>query len=255
MRERVVEVSTPDGRMETFVTCPEDGGPFPAVVVFMDVWGVREELHEIARRIGTVGYFAVVPNLYYRQGRISHLFRDDDNRMMSLSKLDEATRNEVLAPMHALSDEMAMRDTGGLIEFFGDEEAVRDGAAGCVGYCMGGRHVLCAAGRYPETFTASASLHGTSLVTDAPDSPHLLADRFRGELYCGFGENDPYTPPALVARLDACLCPCEVAFRHVVHANAEHGYALPDRDIYDARAAARDWEIILAMFDRRLRWA
>ena len=112
--------------------------------------------------------------------------------------------------------------------------------------------MLCAAGHYPETFTASASLHGTFLITDEADSPHLLADKFRGELYCGFGGNDPYTLPELVARMKEIMAPCEVDYRGVVHPGVDHGYALPDRDIFDARAAARDWEIMFAMFARRL---
>ncbi len=252
MNERLAEVATPDGKMATFVTYPDDGGPFPAVVVFMDVWGVREELFEIARRIATVGYYCVVPDFYYRQGKIGHLFRDDRNRMVSLHNLDAETRNKVLAPMHLLSEAMAMSDTGAVIEFLRAEDQVVDGAAGCIGYCMGGRHVLCAAGHYPETFTASASLHGTNLITDEAESPHLLAERFRGELYCGYAEHDPFTPPSLVARMDELLTPCAVDYRYRVHDGASHGYALPDRDIFDARAAARDWEIIVAMFRRQL---
>ena len=252
MRERIVEVATPDGKMPTFITHPEDGGPFPAVVLYMDVWGLREELFEIARRIATVGYCCAVPDLYHRQGKIGHLYCDDQNRMISLHNLDAETTEKVLAPMHKLSDAMVMIDTGALIEFFKDEGQVRDGVAGCIGYCMGGRHVLCAAGHYPDTFTASASLHGTSLITDKPDSPHLLAEKFRGELYCGFAENDPFTPPPLVARMAEALAPLAVEYRHQVHAGADHGYALPDRDIFDARAAARDWELIFAMYRRQL---
>ena len=70
MKERVVEIATPSGRMETFVTHPEQDGPFPPVIVYMDIWGVREELYEIARRVGTAGYYCMVPDLYYRQGKV-----------------------------------------------------------------------------------------------------------------------------------------------------------------------------------------
>ncbi len=252
MKERMIGIATPDGTMETFVTHPEEGGPFAPVVVYMDIWGVREELFEIARRIATVGYCGVVPDFYYRQGKIGHLFRDDDNRMISLHHLDEETQNKVQAPRGKLSDAMVMRDTGALIEFFRSEEQVRDGAAGCIGYCMGGRHVVCAAGHYPETFTASASLHGTRLITDEADSPHLLADKFQGELYCGFGEHDRFTPPTLVEQMEELLRALPVEYRYEVHTGADHGYALPDRDIFDARAAARDWEIFFAMLRRQL---
>jgi carboxymethylenebutenolidase len=117
---------------------------------------------------------------------------------------------------------------------------------------MGGRHVVCAAGHYPETFTASACLHGTSLITEEADSPHLLAGKLRGELYCGFGGEDPYTPPPLVERFSELMRNSPVAYRHEVHAGVDHGYALPDRDVFDARAAARDWEIIFAMYRRQL---
>src|SRR2546426_6658158 len=76
MEERFVEIETPSGRMATFVTHPEQDGPFPAVVIYMDIWGVREELFEIARRVGTVGYYCLVPDFYYRQGKVRHEFRD-----------------------------------------------------------------------------------------------------------------------------------------------------------------------------------
>ena len=69
MNERVLEIPTPSGRMPTFVTHPEQDGPFPPVIIYMDIWGVREELLEIARRVGTVGYYCMVPDLYYRQAR------------------------------------------------------------------------------------------------------------------------------------------------------------------------------------------
>ena len=58
MLERTVDIETADGTMPVFVTCPESGGPFAPVVLFMDIWGFRELLCDIARRIGTVGYAA-----------------------------------------------------------------------------------------------------------------------------------------------------------------------------------------------------
>ena len=54
MKERCISIPTPSGAMETFTTHPDRGGPFPAVIVYMDIWGVREELFDIARRVATV---------------------------------------------------------------------------------------------------------------------------------------------------------------------------------------------------------
>src|SRR6266404_3503913 len=78
MRERFVEISTADGVMDAFVTHPEENGPFPAVVIYMDIWGLREELYDIARRVGTVGYYCLVPDFYYRSGKRIHFeFRNE----------------------------------------------------------------------------------------------------------------------------------------------------------------------------------
>jgi carboxymethylenebutenolidase len=252
MIERLVEVATPDGRMETFVTHPEQDGPFPAVIIYMDIWGVREELFEIARRVGTVGYYCAVPDLYYRQGRVRHEFRDAGNRMISLHALDADRQRQVTAPGRKLSNQMVVDDTGALLDFVRRGEPVRAGGVGAIGYCMGGRHVLCVAGHFPEHVRASASLHGTHLMSDAPDSPHRLARQFRGEMYCGFAESDPYAPLSMVEELGALLRPGPVAYHHAVHAGALHGYALPDRDIFHPRAAARDWEMIFAMLHRQI---
>ena len=83
---------------------------------------------------------------------------------------------------------------------------------GSVGYCMGGRHVMSAAAAYPDRFRASAGLHPTSLISGGPDSPHLLADRLRGEFYCGFAETDPYAPPAMIQELGGILAACPVRY-------------------------------------------
>ena len=252
MEERFVEIETPSGRMETFVTHPEQDGPFPAVVIYMDIWGVREELFEIARRVGTVGYYCLVPDFYYRRGKVRHEFRDAQNRMISLHALDDELKQRVTAPGRQLSNQMVVDDTGAILDFLGRGEPVRAGGVGAVGYCMGGRHVMCAAGHFPERVRAAASLHGTSLVSEAADSPHRLVKQLRGELYCGFAELDPYAPMSMVKELDELLRPGPVAYRHAVHPGAQHGYALPNRDIFDAHAAARDWELIFAMFNRQI---
>ena len=124
---------------------------------------------------------------------------------------------------------------------------------GSIGYCMGGRHVLCAAGHFPQHFVASASLHGTYLISDKPDSSHRRLAAMRGEYYCGFAETDPYAPPAMIAELGLILAKCPgVRYTHVIHPATLHGYALPDRDIYVKAAAERDWELIFAMYHRQI---
>jgi len=91
-------------------------------------------------------------------------------------------------------------------------------------------------------------------VSDAPLSPHRLADAYRGEIYCGFGERDEHASPAALAALSAALeGRSNVRYHYRVHPGAEHGYALPDRDVHDKQAANRDWEAIFGMYERVLK--
>ena len=252
MKERLVDVPTPDGPMDSFIVHPEEGGPFPAVVIYMDIWGLREELYDIARRIAAVGYYSVMPNVYHRQGKVRFEFRNEAGQMRSLAELDEDTQKEILAPLAKLTNAMVMSDTRALIDFIDAGEPGRTDGMGSVGYCMGGRHVLCAAGEFPDHFKATACLHGTEVISEREDSPHHLIGAFQGEVYCGFGEKDPYAPPELIEELGRLMAAGNVGYSHHVHKDAQHGYALPDRDIFDKQAANRDWERIFAMFHRQI---
>lgn len=253
LHERAIDVLTHEGNMKTFVACPGEGGPFAPVILYMDIWGIREELREIARRIAGAGYAAILPDFYYRQGDDVHTeIYGDDGRMISLHKLDKAAEARVQGPRANLSGKMVMDDTAALLRFIDGEAAMKPGPVGTIGWCMGGWMVFAAAGTFPERLQAGASLHGTRLISDKPDSPHLLVDKFRGELYAGFGELDHLTPPAMAKELGRMLERGTVEYRAEIHAGAEHGYALPDRDIFDASAADRDWAQIFAMWRRVL---
>lgn len=253
MIESMTEITTRAGRMDAFVTHPDEDGPFPAVVLFMDIWGLREELFDIARKIAVVGYHCTVPNFYYRQGKVRFEVRGEGGRMKSFAALPVQDQERIRAQRRSLTDEMVVEDARSVLEFF-KTQPVKDGAKGSIGYCMGGRHGLCVAAAYPNDFRATASLHGTSLVSDATLSPHRLADAYRGEIYCGFAEHDEHASPAMIAALSAALeGRSTVRYRYRVHPGAEHGYALPDRDVHDKQATNRDWEAIFGMYGRVLK--
>ena len=173
--------------------------------------------------------------------------------MISLEALDEARQKIALAPLTRLSNAMVVRDTKAVLDFmYSGSEPVRRGAIGSIGYCMGGRHVMRVAAEFPDRITASASLHGTLLVSAKPDSAHLTAHRIRGEFYCGFAEHDDDAPPATIAEVARRMEAADARYRHEVHPGAVHGYSLPDRDIHDRQATGRDWELIFAMFQRQI---
>jgi carboxymethylenebutenolidase len=148
---------------------------------------------------------------------------------------------------------MVIEDTAALIDFLAQDKAAKPGPMGCFGYCLGGRLVLRVAGSFPERIRAAASLHGSDIVSDKPDSPHRVAARATGEIYSGFGERDWFSPPPVIATMVETLAQApDLAYRHTVHANTPHGYALPDRDVYNKQATFTVWENIFAMFRRQL---
>ena len=176
--EGMVEVPTKYGRMPSFVARPDAGGPFPAIIFYMDAPGFREELCNMARRIAKAGYYCILPDMYYRLGTL----RLDNTRRT------EAMTNVWREAMNSLTNADVTDDTAGILAFLDAQADVAAGPVGCVGYCMSGRYVTTVAGRFPTRIKASASMYGVGIVTDKEDSPHLLLDQVQGELLFIFAE-------------------------------------------------------------------
>ncbi len=242
MTERVEKVATSAGMMETFIAVP-DIPPRGAVILYMDVWGVREELRAIARGVAANDYLCLLPDLYYRQGRIRQQFVDEKGLMRSLHSLTEDEQERVRGPMRSLTDEMVMGDTRALLSFMDD--TLR--CIGAVGYCMGGRHALLAGGSFPGRIHVAACLHGSNLVNETASSPHVIGSTATGEIYCAFAEHDPFGSADVRARLQSQCASTGARLTSVVHPGAYHGYALPERDVYNQEATERDWAQIYAM--------
>ena len=248
MREAEVSIHTDDGDMDMFVCRPEEGGPFPAVVFYMDAPGIREELRDMARRIATVGYYVALPNLYYRRGREGDYgfdvlrIRDDDGELQKM-----------FAAMNSLTNADVVADTEPLLAYLEAEAEAAAGPKGCVGYCMSGRFVMAVAAAYADDFAAIASYYGVGIVTEADDSPHLTVAAIKGEVYLAFAEEDVYVPDAVLQALPGIMESSGVAHRIEIYPGTVHGFAFPQRPAYDKPAAERHWERLFALFARRLR--
>lgn len=250
MREQTLEVRTPDGAMDTFLALPDAGGPFPPVVLFMDIWGMRDQIRDIARGVAAEGFACAAPDLYYRAGGRHFDRRHPDGRSKSIAILEPDDRQAMIDYSSHLTDDMVVSDADALMAQLRTVDGVGQGPAGCFGYCMGGRHVVRVAAALPDLFRATASFHGTRLVTDGPDSPHLSASAIRGEIYFGYGELDGFTPPEVIATMRDAFADAPAVYSDRVHPGAHHGYAIPDRDVYDAAAGKTDWETVFGMFRR-----
>ncbi len=245
MIEHQVEIVTPDGVMDTFVTHPERDGPFAVIFFYMDAPGIREELRDMARRLATAGYAVVLPNLYYRAGT-GTTFDQTELRK------EGPERERMWQLMYSINNALVMDDTRALLAFIDEQPYARADRIGCVGYCMSGQYVFTAAAEFPARIRAMASLYGVGLVTDRPDSPHLRANRITAEMYFGCAEVDSYAPPAVVIALQRALLATNAVFEVELYPGTEHGFAFPKRPVYDKAAAERHWERLFALFHRRL---
>ena len=243
MIEHHLDIATADGAMNSFVVHPEEGGPFPVVLFYMDAPGKREELHDMARRIAAVGYFVVLPNLYYRR-----------SRDFKLTERTESAMAHMFSLMGTLDAATTACDTQALLHFV-DAQPEADGArVGAVGYCMSGPFVIWAAAAFPERFACIASIHGANMATDQPDSPHRMAAAIRCESYFACAEIDKWAPPADIRKLKAALEAAGTPHRIEWYPGVEHGFVFPLRaGIYNQPAAERHWERLFSLFGRALR--
>lgn len=155
--------------------------------------------------------------------------------------------------MADLTSDAVARDAAGHLDWLASRPEADAGPVGVSGYCMGARLALLTAGTHPAKVAAAAGFHGAGLATDAPDSPHLLADAISAELYLGHADQDPSMTPEQIERLDKALTAAGVRHRAEVYTGAAHGFTMADTDRYDAEAAERHWTALLELLGRALR--
>ena len=243
MIEQHINIPTADGAMNTFVVAPEEDGPHPVVLFYMDAPGKREELHDMARRLAAVGYFVVLPNLYYRQ-----------SRDFWLKERSEAALAQMFGLMATLDAATTRHDTEAMLQFVGTQASADASRIGAVGYCMSGPFVMWAAAAFPGRLRCIASIHGANMATAAPDSPHRVASQIRCDSYFACAEIDKWAPPADISALQAGLEAAGTPHRIEWYPAVEHGFVFPLRGaIYNRPAAERHWERLFSLFARNLR--
>lgn len=242
MIDQQVEIPTKDGSITTFICHPERGGPHPVVLFYMDAPGIREELRDMARRLATSGYYVMLPSMYYRAG------------VMELGPVnpdpESPERKRMFELMHSLNIPLVMEDTKALLAYADGQKAARTDIIGAVGYCMSGRYAINAATHFPGRVRAAASIYGTHLATDQPDSPHLAGGKTKAELYFACAETDIYAPAEIIEKVKAGMTGANAEVE--IYPGTHHGFAFPKRPVYNRDAAERHWERLLALYRRNL---
>ena len=242
MIERHERIEGTDGAMDLFIARPEGPGPFPVIVEIMDALGMREELHEHARRVARWGYCVLAPDLFHRAGLKGPL---------DLSVPDTLT--QIRAAMTALTDPLAVRDVEDALALIAADPAADTARIGLYGFCMGGRLALTLAQRLGARVAAAASIHPGGLVTDEPGSPHRHLDRVAAQLYFGIADQDTHATRAQMQTLEQALTARQIVYQLEYHPGALHGFMMPSRkDVYHAAAAEKVWGRIETLFARTL---
>ena len=240
--ERDVEVKTPDGSADAALLYPSGTGPWPAVLIWTDILGLRPVFRQMGRRLAAQGYVVLVPNPFYRVKRAPIVEEPFD-----LRKPED--RAKVMPLAAALTPDTTQRDATAFLAFL-DAQPQTDPKrhAGVQGYCMGGPLAFRTAAAVASRIAAMATFHGGNLVTDKPESPHLLIPAFKSRVYCGVADNDDKKEPAAKDTLRMSFAAAHIPAEVEVYEGANHGWCVKGNGAYNEAAAERAWAHLIALY-------
>jgi carboxymethylenebutenolidase len=251
--EKNVTINTPDGSCNAAYFHPAEGR-HPAVILWTDAFGLRPSMRDMGRRLAADGYAVLVPNPFYRKGPgpFYETAADVDFK-------DKTTFDKIGPLMGSIGAAgAAEKDAVEFVKFLDAQPEVDKGRKiGTQGYCMGGALVLRTAATVPERIGAGASFHGGGLVTDKPDSPHLLAPRIKAQLLIAIAGSDDARQPDAKDKLRKAFDGAHVPAKVEVFAE-QHGWCVPDmpqqdgKPIYNQADAERAWKELLALYKTAL---
>ncbi len=240
-REALQTIDTPDGPMEVFVAYPATTETVFCAILYMDIFGLREEIFDLARGFAARGIAAAVPDLFHRR---------DASRFRPANGPDDTPDPAAVEAGAQTTLEMSVADTKALIDWLtGSSQTASPNGYFVVGYCMGGRHALASASAMPEKISGGLSVHGGRLVSEEADSPHLLIADLRVPFHFACAKDDPVCPANHIAilRNAAELSNANVTLEEV---DAAHGWTFPQRWSFDPVAAKRTQDKAVAMIRR-----
>lgn len=243
--ESEVSITTPDGACDAYFVHPATGAS-PAVLIWPDIFGLRPAFREMGKRLAESGYAVLVVNPFYRTKKAptSAPHADFD---------DPATRDALMGLAKSLTPETEVTDAKALTGWLDQQPAVdKSRKMGTTGYCMGGPLVLRTAATNPGRIGAAATFHGGSLVTDKPDSPHLLIPKMKAHFLIAIAANDDAKQPDAKGALKTAFAQASLPANVEVFEGTMHGWCPPDSHVYDHDAAEKAWGELLALFKSAL---
>jgi carboxymethylenebutenolidase len=240
--ESDVVIKMADGSCDAALFHPAGDGRWPGVVIFTDALGLRPVFRDLGRRLAAEGYSVVVPNPFYRTRKAPVLSGPFDFGKPE----DRAKLVNLMAP---LNNETKTRDATTYIAYLDTLPQVKTAATiGVVGYCMGGPYTILAAAAVPGRVGAGVSLHGGNLVTDKPDSPHLLIAKLKARYYFGIATNDDQRQPDAKDKLREAFAAANLPAKIEVYDGCQHGWCVSDGMVYNKAGAERAYGELVALY-------
>lgn len=234
MVEEEIEIPTPDGAADGVLYWTDGADRRPGVIHLTDIGGIRPAHRQMARRLASLGYTVLMPNVFYRTARPPVLdlgpHADENQRARR--------RAELRAP---LTPEAVDRDVAAYVDVLAAHRSVADGALGVVGHCFTGAMALRAAAR-SNKIAVAASFHGGGLFTDDEASPHLVLPRVRARLYFGHAIQDRSMPEEAIGKLGEALKAWGGRYESEIYEGAYHGWTVPDSPVYNRPQAERAFQ-------------
>jgi carboxymethylenebutenolidase len=235
-----VEVKTPDGTADAFFVHPA-AGKHPGVLIWPDIFGLRPAFRDMATRLAESGYSVLVINPFYRTQKAPTAPEHPDFN-------DPATRQTLMSLAGSLNPATAVTDAKAFVAFLDSQPSVdKKRKIGTTGYCMGGPFVLRTAATFPDRVGAGATFHGGGLVTDKPDSPHLLIPGMKAHFLIAIAENDDKKQPEAKDVLRDSFAKAKLPAEIEVYAGAMHGWCPPDSQVYNHDQAEKAWSRLLVL--------
>lgn len=232
-----VQLNTPDGKMEAYEARPKDGWARPAIIVFMEAFGVNSHIKDVTERVAREGYVAIAPDLYHRE----------PERIVPYKDLQKA-----IGIMNRLQDPKIMEDAGAVIAHLKSQSYVKAGAIGVTGFCMGGRCTYLAAAHHNKDVKAAVGFYGGGIPMGKP-SPLSRSAEINCPIQLFFGEKDPLIPQDHVAQIRQALTDNKKNFTIKVYPGAGHGFFCNERESYHADSAKDAWDKFKSFFGQHLK--
>jgi carboxymethylenebutenolidase len=230
------------GSMGGYLARPADAAAHPAVLVFMEIFGINAHIRDVAERVAREGYVALAPDFFHRTGPGAEHGYDDAGFAAGMQLLNALAADEMIADARASLAYLRSRDD------------VRGDRIGCMGFCIGGHMAYLTA--CETDVAAAASFYGGGIT--APRGPGgatatiARTQKIRGRVLCLFGGRDSFIPVEQADLVAETLRQDGVRHDVVIYDAADHGFFCDQRDSYDANAASDAWERVKQLFSEEL---